>query len=168
MFRFRSEPIAIGRRPQTEEKAVGLSYRTSGSLTSENGSSAGSEVFSYDVGMGTSAPLTRRTLSEQQLELTRETTDSGNLNDAIKTGNGSFTRNSDRVKWRWTSSLTSILLFLRGKNKHSQEARKESLGRSHRKTKWKEKLAEPWKVWDRTKSQQEFEKPDRTCSPKSR
>ena len=169
MFSFRSEPTVIGHWPQIEEEAVRLSYGTSGSLTSENESSAGSGIFSYNVRMGTGALLTRRTLSEQQLELSRETSNGETLNDTIKTGNDSFTKNSDRVRWRWTSSLTNVLLFLRGKSRRSQEERKESLGRSHRKTKWKEKFAEPWKMWEKkTKSRQEFERLDCTCSPKSK
>ena len=167
MFSFRSEPTVIGHWPQIEEEAVRLSYGTSGSLTSENESSAGSGIFSYNVGMG--APLTRRTLSAQQLEPPRETSNGETLNDAIRTGSDSFTKKSDRVRRRWTSSLTNVLLFLRGRSKRSQEEKKESLGRSHRKTKWKEKFTEPWKMWEKkTKSRQEFEKLDCTRSPKSK
>ena len=147
MFNFRSEPTVIGHWPQIEEEAARLSYGTSGSLTSENESSAGSGIFSYNVGIG--ATLTRRTLSAQQPEPPRETSNDETLNDAIRTGSDSFTKKSDRVRRRWTSSLTNVLLFLRGKSKRSQEERQESLGRSHRKTKWKEKFTEPWKMWEK-------------------
>ena len=115
------------------------------------------------------APLTRRTLSAQQLEPPRETSNGETLNDAIRTGSDSFTKKSDRVRRRWTSSLTNVLLFLRGRSKRSQEEKKESLGRSHRKTKWKEKFTEPWKMWEkRIESRQEHKRLDCTCSPKSK
>ena len=167
MLNFRSVPTVLGHWPQIEEEVARLSYGTSGSLTSENDSSAGSGIFSYNA--ETSAPLTRRTLSAQQLEPPRETSNDETLNDTIRTGNDSFTEKSDRIGRKWTSSLTNVLLFLRGRSKRSQEEKKESLGRSHRKTKWKEKFTEPWKMWEkRTESRQEPKKLDCTRSPKSK
>ena len=167
MFSFRSEPTVIGHWPRIEKEAARLSYGTSGSLTSENDSATGSGIFSCKA--ETSAPLTKRTLSAQQLRPPRETSNNEALNDTIKTGNDSFTERSERIGRKWTSSLTNVLLFLRGRSRRSQEERQESLGRSHRKTKWKEKFTEPWKMWDKkTKSRQEFEKLDCTRSPKSK
>ena len=164
---LRSAPTVLGHWPQTEDEVARLSSGTSRSLTSENDSATSSGVFSCKAEM--SAPLTKRALSAPQLGSPRETSYNEALNDAIKTGNDSFTERSERIGRKWTSSLTNVLLFLRGRSKRSQEEKRESLGRSHRKTKWKEKFTEPWKMWEkRTESRQEPKKLDCTRSPKSK
>ena len=164
---FGSVPTVLGHWSQTEEEVARLFRGTSRSLTAENDSATISGVFSCEAEK--SVPLTKRTLSTPQLGSPRETSYNEALNDAIKTGNDSFTERSERIGRKWTSSLTNVLLFLRGRSKRSQEEKRESLGRSHRKTKWKEKFTEPWKMWEkRIESRQEHKRLDCTCSPKSK
>ena len=162
-----SVPIVLGHCSKTEEEVVRLFRGTSRSPEAENYSATISRIFSCEAEK--SVPLTKRTLSTPQLGSTRETSNNEALNDAIKKGNDSFAEKSNRIGKRWTSSLTNMLLFFRGRSKRSQEEKRESLSRSHRKTKWKEKFAGPWRMWEkRIESRQESQRRDCTCSPKSK
>ena len=164
---FGSVPTVLGHWSQTEEEVARLFPGTARSPEAENYPATISEIFSCEAEK--SVPLTKRTLSTPQLGSTQETSNNETLNDAIKKGNDSFAEKSDRIGKRWTSSLTNILLFFRGRSKRSQEEKRESLARSHRKTKWKEKFTGPWRMWEkRIESRHEHQRLDCTCSPKSK
>ena len=93
----------------------------------------------------------------------------GTRKSAFQEADNLFHKDPDRIEWRWTSSLANIRFFFRGRSKHSQDEKRESLSRSHRKTKWKDKFAGPWRMWEkRIESRQELQRRDCTCSPKSK
>ena len=164
---FGSVPTVLGHWSQTEEEVARLFPGTARSPEAENYPATISEIFSCEAEK--SVPLTKRTLSTPQLRSPRETSKKEALNDEIKKGSDSFAEKSDRIGKRWTSSLTNIGLFFRGRSKRSQEEKRESLSRSHRKTKWKDKFAGPWRMWEkRIESRQEHQRLDCTCSPKSK
>ena len=93
----------------------------------------------------------------------------GTRKSAFQEADNLFHKDPDRIEWRWPSSLANIRFFFRGRNKHSQDEKRESLSRSHRKTKWKDKFAGPWRMWEkRIESRPEHQRQDCTCSPKSK